>query len=46
MVYKYDIENSKIKADIWEEKRGKQRKLFSKIERLILEPICYIMGKL
>ena len=33
-------------ADIWAEKRGKQRKLFSKIERLILEPICYIMGKL
>lgn len=33
-------------ADIWAEKRGKQRKLFSKIERSILEPICYIIGKL
>ena len=33
-------------ADIWAEKRGKQRKFFNRLERSILEPICYIVGKL
>ena len=33
-------------ADIWLQHRGKKRYLGGRIERAILEPICYIVGKL
>ncbi len=33
-------------ADIWLQQRGNKRHLGSRIERAILEPICYIVGKL
>ena len=33
-------------ADIWLQQRGNKRHLGGRIERAILEPICYIVGKL
>jgi len=33
-------------ADIWLQTRNKKRPLFGKLERAILEPICYIAGKI
>jgi hypothetical protein len=33
-------------ADIWLQQRGKKRHLGGRIERAILEPICYIVGKI
>jgi len=33
-------------ADIWLQKRGKGRHLIGAVERAILEPICYIVGKI
>ena len=32
-------------ADIWKQKRGKKRDTYGMIYRAILEPICYIAGK-
>jgi len=32
-------------ADIWKQKRGKKRDVYGMIYRAILEPICYIVGK-
>ena len=33
-------------ADIWLQSRNKKRPLFGRLERAILEPICYIAGKI
>ena len=33
-------------ADIWLQQRGKKRHIGGRLERAILEPICYIVGKL
>jgi len=33
-------------ADIWLQSRNKKRPIFGRIERAILEPICYIAGKI
>jgi len=33
-------------ADIWLQQRGKKRHIGGRIERAILEPICYIVGKI
>ena len=33
-------------ADIWLQYRNKKRPIFGRIERAILEPICYIAGKI
>jgi len=33
-------------ADIWLQSRNKKRPIFGKIERALLEPICYIAGKI
>jgi hypothetical protein len=32
-------------ADIWKQKRGKNRDTYGMIYRAILEPICYVVGK-
>jgi hypothetical protein len=32
-------------ADIWKQKRGKKRDTYGMIYRAILEPICYVVGK-
>jgi hypothetical protein len=32
-------------ADIWKQKRGKKRDVYGMIYRAILEPICYVVGK-
>ena len=32
-------------ADIWKQKRGKKRDIYGMIYRAILEPICYVVGK-
>jgi hypothetical protein len=32
-------------ADIWKQKRGKNRDNYGMIYRAILEPICYVVGK-
>jgi hypothetical protein len=32
-------------ADIWKQKRGKKRDVYGMIYRAILEPICYVAGK-
>ena len=33
-------------ADIWLQSRNKKRPIFGRIERALLEPICYIAGKI
>ena len=33
-------------ADIWLQSRNKKRPIFGRLERFILEPICYIAGKI
>jgi len=33
-------------ADIWLQTRNKKRPLFGRLERAILEPICYVAGKI
>jgi len=32
-------------ADIWKQKRGKKRDVYGMVYRAILEPICYVVGK-